>query len=281
MIVTLMKCERCHLDVREYEWHCPNCLQDLGVPNVRVASFPAETDALAQRYQHALAALALAGTAHLAGQYESALSHSLVVVCRSYLDVLELLQSDDQIYSTSYQQVEAETRRPGGNHLDRDRRTADAIFFPYYEREIRFGALSLDGLGLDHYGPVSIVLRPEAIQHRCSFFHSNTLAFAADNRLGPGRPIPPGFRSDWQARGRLAVAKGAEHISPDTIPEDFPQILLIPEDFIEAHVFGPIHRRGIAALILVKPNSPADMAYMHAIQDTITRDGLQITIEIL
>src|SRR5207248_2492470 len=77
-------------------------------------------------------------------------------------------------------------------------------------------------------------------------------------------PAPPGFRAIWQKRGELAAAKLEPKLDAATAPPDFPKYLLVngskPEedDFIEVHVYGPLHRRAIERVVGPSPTSRKD-----------------------
>jgi hypothetical protein len=91
--------------------------------------------------------------------------------------------------------------------IDRERLLADDLLFPGYKQEIRFGALSLDGLGVTDYGSCSIVLKNLAISDRATVFEENSLDFCRSRKLGVGSPVPPGYRSVWDERDLLGCAK--------------------------------------------------------------------------
>ncbi|MFN7922925.1 MAG: hypothetical protein U0Q16_22675 [Bryobacteraceae bacterium] len=276
-----MQCPTCGLDTGQHERHCPNCLSDLGFPNVRAARLPDEVSALDARFMEALANADAEATRSIVDDFAVALESSAVVVCRQYGDVYDFLKSDNELYASFALLVEGKKRRPSAAPIDLARRQTDAIFFPYFEKEIRFAALSLDGLGAAHYGPVSIVLAPSAIRLRTSFFEKNTVEFAIERKLGPGRPVPPGFRSDWDRRHKLAVAKGHGRIRPSTAASDFPRIVLDGDEFIEAHIYGPLHRRAIQRLVARYPRGSDEMAYLLAIQDLLAKESLPIKLDIV
>jgi len=78
------------------------------------------------------------------------------VISRYYSEVLRLASSPNQVYGTFYQLVDAGIRLPEGNQWDILREIADTVLFPGYKKEVRFGALSLDGQGLPNWGDCSI-----------------------------------------------------------------------------------------------------------------------------
>ena len=70
---------------------------------------------------------------------------SKAVVSLPLSRVNELVSSDNSLYCTYYQGVDADSRLPESNEWDSVRQSVDALVFPYYFKEIRFGALTLDG----------------------------------------------------------------------------------------------------------------------------------------
>jgi hypothetical protein len=87
----------------------------------------------------------------------------------------------------------------------------------------RCDILSLDGLGLSHYGDCALVLRESMIAHRASVFEENSSIFA---RRWGYEALPPGYRAVWKNRGRVAVAKLADGIEVSSSEKDFPNLLL-------------------------------------------------------
>ncbi|MDX1982231.1 MAG: hypothetical protein SFV51_18305 [Bryobacteraceae bacterium] len=274
-----MICLVCALEVRDHERWCPNCFSDAGFPNVRAARRPEEAAALEARYLSGIAHAERHGTRAIVEGYVSAVEGSMAVICRDYSTVVDLLSSENQLYATFHALVEGQRRRPEPTEFDRDRRAADSILFPYYEREIRFAVLSLDGGGAGFYGPVSMVLSPVAIANRATVFEKNTLEFVRERNLGPGRPVPAGFRSDWTSKHKVAGAKSHTEITATTGTADFPRILLDGDRFIEVHIFGSLHRRSITRIVMQRAARKADLAFQSQIRDMIETDGLAIALE--
>src|SRR5260370_12734062 len=125
--------------------------------------------------------------------------------------------------------------------MDLQRWIADLIIFPYYQSEIRFAALSLDGIGATAYGDCSIVLKDVAISERATAFEENSVLFCEKHELGAAKLLlPPGYRSTWDARGILAVAKLEPKLTPATSAAAFAKLLLgtTDPDFVEVHIYG-------------------------------------------
>lgn len=197
-----------------------------------------------------------------------ALASSTAVICRSPSKVKELVSSANEMYATFYQLVGAGARRLEGTKMDLQRRIADAIMFPYYEDQIRFATLSLDGVGATAYGDCSIVLKDIAISERATVFEENSVLFCEKLGLGVASLLPPGYRATWEDRAMLATAKLEPRIGPATNAPEFPAILIggTGQDFVEVHIFGALDRGSIERIVARKPKTEADRILLEEIK---------------
>jgi hypothetical protein len=184
------------------------------------------------------------------------------------------VKADTELYNTFYQQVEAWGRLPEDNEWDKGRESVDALVFPHYHKEVRFAALSLDGRGMSGYGGLAVVLKESAIKTRATVFEQNTMTFCKEQKVVVGSQVPPGYRAVWSARCDLAAAKLHGRLSPGTTEEEFAGILLPPSadraaDFVEVHVFGPLHRRAIAKVVGKEPKNSADKILLKSIRRSL------------
>ena len=188
-------------------------------------------------------------------EFFGALMSSTAVICRSPSKVKELVSSANELYATFYQLVGAGARRLEGTKMDLQRRIADSIMFPYYEDQIRFATLSLDGVGATAYGDCSIVVKDIAISERATVFEENSVLFCEKLELGVASPLPPGYRATWQDRAMLATAKLEPWIGSATNATEFPAILIggTGQDFVEVHIFGALDRGSIERIVARKP----------------------------
>lgn len=274
-----MKCFNCDTEIRESERICPTCGRDLGFPNVRAAKEPLEKAALVKRYESALTAAGHTSTTDVLVRFQNALRLSSAVICRSISKVKELVSNDSELYATFYQLLGAGARRPERSVVDRERLLADALLFPHYKDEIRFAALSLDGIGVTEYGSCSMVLKHLAISERATVFEQNSLDFCRSRGLGFDNPMPFGYRAVWQERDLLGCAKLFARLEPSTLETVFPEILKSGADFIEVHIHGPLNRRSLERIILVSPPKGPDEALSSAIKDIVGNDDLPIMVE--
>jgi len=144
---------------------------------------------------------------------------------------------------------------PDGAPWDPLRRLADEALFSGYKEKIRFAALSLDGLGLPHYGECTLVLREELIAHRASLLEDNSALLM--KRLAYN--LPEGWRAAWPDRAVLCVAKLTERLQPGTQEAEFAALLLRPgarpedDEFVEVHIWGPMSSWTFARVVLSHP----------------------------
>jgi hypothetical protein len=254
----LPPCDFCKNDVPPSANQCPHCGRPGLFPNVRIAETPAEQTALNRRYQAAKKDLVARGAASNLNDFEKVIANSRAVISRPHEELLRLVTSDHELYTTYYKLIEAEVRLPTGEKWDVLRAVADSTLFPNYKEQIRFAALTLDGKGLFNYGDCSIVLRPDYIAHRTSVFEENSVLFMKHHKIPMWKPdkLPLGYRATWEERGNLCVAKLYKSIDANTRPDEYSTLLLeqggTSEDdqFVEAHIYGPITIRTVERVIL-------------------------------
>jgi len=212
--------------------------------------------------------------------FEAAAKSSKAVINRHLADIERLASSDQQIYATYYERLDAGVQAPYGDSWDRWRRIADATLFPLYEKRIRFAALSLDGVGVRNYGDCSLVLREGLVADRTTVFEENSAVFVRDR----GSRLPPGRRATWDQRSRLCVAKLAAAIHAGTTPSDYPGLLLhqgatLEEDrFVEAHIWGPLTVRTCERVILVPKGKMRGQAFRKALRSRLAVVGVDLEV---
>lgn len=274
-----MKCFSCDTDVREWERTCLACGRDVGFPNVRAAKAETEKKALATRYKAALTAAGMDSTTNVLLRFQEALRFSTAVICKDISKVKELVSSGDALYASFYELVGAGARRPEKSIIDRERLIGDDLLFPYYRDQIRFAALSLDGIGTTRYGSCSMVLKNLAINERATVFEGNSYEFCRSRELGFGKPVPPGYRAVWEERDLLGCAKLYSRLKASTAASAFPKILNSGKDFIEVHIYGPLHRRSLERIVLKRPAKREDEVLLKAIRGIVKKDNLPIIVE--
>jgi len=277
-------CPHCGNEIPQPSPCCPHCGQPGYFWNVLAAEEPAESAALERRYQ-AAKKNAIARKADSALQeFENALASSMAVIARSESEVLRLATSPRQLYGTYYQLREAGLRLPDGEEWDILRELADTVLFPDYKKEVRFGALSLDGIGLPNYGSCSIVLKEDMIAHRASVFEENSALFVERHKIKISRRprLPKGYRATWSSRARLCVAKLSGRIDSPTGPDKYSQILLKAgttlehDEFVEVHIWGPMTVRSMERVIVIASRASKRATITRTIKSKLARHKVRV-----
>lgn len=268
----------CSAEVPAHERNCVVCGTDAGCPNVRAALEVIEVKSLTVRVEEAQKYAKSVGAERVLSEFCDAVRSAKAVVSLPVSRVNELVSSDNALYGTFYQCVDADSRLPESNEWDSLRQSVDALVFPYYFKEIRFGALTLDGRGVAKYGGLSMLLRDAAIRNRATVFEENTVTFV-NKRVHRGDAIPTGYRAVWDSRDRLAAAKIGPKIVSSTTKEEFPALLLDGDDFIEVHIFGPIHRKAIEKLTGKRPRQRTDRVLLKSIERKVKELGAEFEVE--
>jgi hypothetical protein len=140
--------------------------------------------------------------------------------------------------------------------------------------------LSLDGSGPTSYGPYAIRLRDVAIRGRATVLENNSYDFMRKHSLSPGDKPPPGFIASWQNRNKLAVAKLAEYITPQTGDSEFPLLLLAStglrptDEFLEVHICGTFDLNAIESIKgPSKPGSRDDRDLLRMTKQHLSKAG--------
>jgi hypothetical protein len=275
------KCPSCKNDIPPSASICPHCGFQHDFPNVIAAK--KEQASLEDRYKSAVDEADVRGSLKNVEDFENALLFSRAVINRPATALLRLLQSENELYATYYQL--SATRLQNDEVWDSPRQSADAIFFTGYQHEIRFGALSLDLIGLTAYGDCCLILRENLIAHRASLVEQNTAEFVIDNRIVQTKNIPKGLRSTWIDRGKLGISKLAKRIDATTSSDKFPDLLLtrrsVPDgrdDFVEVHIFGQMTIRTVEEIAFTKERyNKAESAIIKSIKEKAKTFGVKIS----
>jgi hypothetical protein len=277
-----MKCSNCQEEVPDHVRSCVVCGADVGYPNVRAALRDEEVSALNLRVTEVEQDATLRGCKSVLAKFRDSAANSSVVVARSLGRISVLLSSDTELYTTFYKAVGGEARLPEDNECDKARQPVDTMLFPFYAENIRFGSLSLDLSGISTYGDYFMVLKELAIKDRATVFEENSIRFIKRLGIVPGDPLPLGYRATWMNRSSLVAAKLGKRLTTATTEREFPQLLAnsaIPDpDFIEVHIYGPIHRRAIKHISGPQPRQKADKVLLKSISKKLRE--IDATLEI-
>jgi hypothetical protein len=269
----LATCPHCGQGVSITARRCPACANELGSPNVRKAMSEAQN--LDERYRVAIERMQAGGLHHHVAEFEKTLQRSEAVITTTLSNLLTLLTNDHAIYAP-YDQID-----PWSQPV---RNIVDAVLFPGYAHELRFGTLSLDGRGLRNYGRVWIALDEKYIAHRATVTENDSFLLVSKHLITD--EFPPGFMSTWNDRHKLAVAKLADMITMDTVPDDFSKLLLREagapgtEDFMEVQIDGPIMRKAFKSIIVHSTAlSRAEQIMLKAAKAKCRKENLQFRVD--
>lgn len=278
-------CRECKNEIPQPAECCPHCGRPGLFWNVIAAEDPAERAALERRYQAAKADAVSRNASRNVQDFENAVATSKAVIARSESEILRLASSDRQLYSTYYELTEAGVNLPAGDGWDVLRELADTVLFSKSKKAIRFGALSLDHIGLANYGACSLVLRDKMIRHRTSVFEENSAVFMERRRIKISREpkVPQGYKATWGERAKLGVAKLANRIDSNTGPDKYCGLLLRQsvtsedDEFLEVHVYGPMTILTMEQVIVTAPRKNQRATILKAIEFKLKRYGVRVT----
>lgn len=280
------RCSNCGAPLEAGSEKCLTCGEYAGAPNVRVANSTEERRALQERYQAALERAESKGAMSVVADFRTAMTTTMAVASCALPRLKEFVEDANALYSNYYLAVTGQVRRAAEAENDRLRRIIDSSLFGRYAPEIRFAALSLGGVGLRSYGKNGLCyglgLRDVAVAKRSSLLEENSYDFVKRHNCGSGSRVPPGYRSSWENRHELAVAKLADFIVPDTKPSEYSGILLsstgdrASDRFIEIHIYGTFDIHAISSVSGTStPKRPDDLAVVTVVKELLEKQGKQ------
>lgn len=279
-----MKCSKCTFEIPLFARSCPVCQTDAGFPNVRIAETVEEVKALGRRCGDAKISTETRNCFDTLEEFSLLIQKSTAVIARNIGILSRLVSSDLQLYVNFHKELEAGLRLPDDNIWDKARSSVDSTLFPNYFNQMCFAALSINGKGLTRYGAYSIILKDEMIKERSSVFEENSMTFFKKHKVIVGDPVPFGFRASWEKRAELGKAKFYPKLSKSTISSDFSSLLLKSgineeeDEFIEVHIYGPIHRFAIKKVIGPKPIKKDDIVMMKVIEKKLIEIGAEMEL---
>lgn len=269
-------CGKCGWPVGLRERECIVCKIDVGFPNVRFASRECEKSALAERFERARADLL---SPELFEECCSKLMSSSAVMNRKLGPLFDWVNGQQQLFSTFHRQVQAGHRAPARDGYDQQRQAAESTISPYFFEDLNIAALSLDGHGMEYYGPYTVELRDSTFAHRASVFTENPFRFAERYQVTSGSQPPFGHRAPWNQRHLVAMAKVAPQLGEGVQLAD---VLMSRDrnsdqcDFVEVHIFGSLHASSIARVTGPAPADPEDAILWRRIKRLLGELGADV-----
>lgn len=252
----MIKCTKCGYENPLENEKCSCCSTFLGFPNVNECKQKDELEALEKRYKEIVKNAVIKGYDSKRIDFEEIIKKSMAVI-NCDLDCLHtLVVKDNSIYSGYQLQTEGEIRDYAQNAFGKERLGIEGTLFGSYGKEIRYGALSIDGSGLKSYGDFTVIISETAIAERATLLEENSYRFIKTHSILAGdidRKIPKGYRSLWNDRYKLAVTKLLNKASLTTT-DKYAKIVLLStgnrkmDDFIEVHIYGKINNASIQAV---------------------------------
>lgn len=246
--MTTVTCDYCTFEIPLEFRHCPHCCYGLQCPNVRNAKD--DQPALEQRYQAALADARMRDCEPVVRQFESEVGTARAVLGTTLKKLLPVAKRERDLFATYYDLADLQFQRsPPSGWIDFNKRRpqAEVELLGSHKNidQLHYAALSLDGKSLPHYGDCTVWLREHMVAHRASFFQENSAVCFDKN----GGKFPPGYRSTWDERAKLCVAKLASQLTTLTQSGEFPKLIVragkstspqpaIDDEFVEIQIFG-------------------------------------------
>ena len=258
---------------------CAVCGAPVGYPNVRYAQRDEEMAALEARVVAARISASAKGSTAVLARFGKAVETSQTVISKSLGDLHAILQNSSALMQAFHPAVRGAQRMPQNNGWDQAREANDSRINPHFFQDLHFGALSLDGRGVPHYGPYAITLRNDRVGGRSTVFEENPVLFNEKHPISRDKPVPFGFRATWGDRAKLAVAKLHHKIDAETPDEEFASILLEPgnvgsdSDFIEVHVYGMLHAKSFEKVIGPVPARGLDKFLWDEVKRGLAKSG--------
>ena len=277
-----MQCPKCSTAIAPHLRNCPGCYEDVGFPNFRLALLDAELSALDKRLTVQETLADARQMRAVLDNFGLAMLNSKVVMAKSLAAVENLIKSDNALMVSYHKQVASGSRLPEINEWDRGRIAAESTILPDFYPEINFAALTLDGRGHPAFGPYFVLLKDEMIAQRSTVFEENPFAFCVRHKVLAGKSPPPGYRAVWDDRSKLAKAKLQPKLKNSTDRNEYPQILMQTGagtgdgDYIEVHIYGPIHRAAIDRVIGRRPKRGPDLAIWKNIERNLIAIGARL-----
>jgi hypothetical protein len=279
MVTESIKCAKCGNKVSFHRRTCEVCENDIGFPNVRLAKD--EEGELLARYKEAFESASAKNTTDVLVSFEKFLENTNVIITRSLSKLIELANQENQMLTTFYSDINANARIAGGNEWDRGRQSADSAINPLYVEHIHYAVISAGSFGPTYYGECHIMFKDELIKDRTSFFEENPFIFCLKHQHITGSAVPRGYRSDWDNKTKLTIAKLHGSITNKTPSTEYEGLLISDNggnsDFIEAHIYGAISRATFEEVTVVNLDTSQTVLLM-AHRSKLEKSGIKLNI---
>jgi len=261
---------------------CAICQGDVGFPNVRKAAQLEERRALASRVLSVRRNARAAGATRELRRLWRFASDAETIFNRKLITLQEWITGPSPFFF-GFHHDQVHGLRPALDKYERMRIAVESTVNPGCYQHLNTAAVGGAGPGLVHYGPYRVVLDPNTIAHRASIFEKNPFIFCADKSILVGEESPVGYRAEYSRKGALALAKLGDLVSPGMTDAQLWSLVMDDAagarqdcDFIEAHIYGPIHRDSIVSVRGPRPKKKADRAIWQEIKDHLAARGVPV-----
>ena len=253
---------------------CEYCGHDLGAPNVNIVSTETELTALQGRYDNAMEYAIKSDKVDQLKNFENFFNNNVNGIINLSLHVLEAWIIQSGAYKSYHRAIGDKLRTIAIPSNDQKRTVLNSVIHGTYGRDMIYAALTLNCQGLTSYGNCSVILDEQAIESRATTLEENSYTLIKTHNLNLEKlEIPPGYRSNWQNKIKLAVAKLHKKINQDSNEKDFCEMILFSdgkrngEDFIEVHVYKEITNFAIKIIYIPKSNNRREELVIKAIEE--------------
>lgn len=129
-----------------------------------------------------------------------------------------------------------------------------------------------------------MVLKEQAIARRATVFEENSLVFARNRFHAAGFPPPAGFTAAWGNRALLGIAKLAQRVESGMDEDDLASLVLTQtgltdgDNFLEVHIYGPLHRSAVACITGKIPRNRTDRVMVLRMQRELEAAGIEVRL---
>ena len=257
--------------------NCEKCGHDLGAPNVNIVSTDDELIALQKRYDNARKHASNNGTENALNRFEDYFNANVKAIKNIPLKTLRAWVVQTGSYKTYHRAVEEGLRDIADLFNDRKRTIIDSYLYGTYGRDINSAALTLNDNGLESYGNCRVILNEDSIKSRSSTLEENPFNFVKTHNINLEKSdIPAGYRSTWQNKLKLAVAKLHTKFTSDSVERDFIGMILLStgnretDEFIEVHIYKKLTNFAIECIYVpTLKNRSKDKLSIKAIEEKL------------
>ena len=255
---------------------CLKCGHDLGAPNVNMVSTEEEINALQKRYEDALNEAGLNGTGKIINEFELYFNTHAKAIKNLPFAVLHAAAVYDTDYQSYYRSVELGQRSIAKPTDDQKRSVLDSFLYGSYGKDMNYATLTLNNKGLYSYGDCAIIFNEDSIKFRSSVLEENSYKFVETHKINfELLNIPPGYRSTWQNKLKLTIAKLYKRFKTNTIEADFASIVLHCngdrdlDQFLEVHIYKELTNLAVRAVFIPVPGNKNPDLYVKSIESKL------------